>query len=790
MADENTGLLVTIEARTAAFEKALARIEKKSAQTFGAVKKSADTNMAALEKTIGRASAFETKLAAVGRGFTDLSRTIAPSIAAITAALSAREIARLIDTGTRISNSLKVAGLSGEELESVYGKLLQAAQRNAVPVEVLAGLYGKAAQAQKELGVTSDDLIKFSDNVALSLRVAGTDATAASGALLQLGQALGSGKVQAEEFNSVLEGAPTIAQAVARGLKEAGGSVSQLKALVVDGKISSEAFFRAFQAGAVSLENAAGTSTLTTEQALTKVSNALVDIARDFDQATGTSQKFADSMGSVANALENIDVGGFIARIREAKAALVDFLNAAGNSSAFDSLNQLLGTVDASGKIINPDVSEAETKIAGLEREIQLLQQRIELNSELGMDNTEALARLGEVQAALNQIRASAANLPATVEGLAVTGDGIVPVTGGTNGQMGGSTSRGGARRREVHPVSLSDFAPPVSRSSGGRRSGGGGGKTNPYASQIEQIKEATLALQLENQALSLVSATTGDFETAQARARAEADLLAAAMKAGVAVTPELRENVTQLASAYASAEAESRRLADAQQASAQAVEEFKNSAADITSGFVSDLRNGKSAADALSNALDKVIDKLLEASINSAFGVGKSSSTGIFGGLFTSLLGFDGGGYTGSGGKLEPAGIVHRDEFVFTKKATQRAGVDALYRLMDYLETGNMTSLMGAGIPGFADGGYVGASNIPAIPSASAMMTSTVGSGGDMPASNDNGKFVYAPVINAQGADQAALARVQRQLDEQARNFNKMVDARNSTSRLRGTRG
>lgn len=40
-------------------------------------------------------------------------------------------------------------------------------------------------------------------------------------------------------------------------------------------------------------------------------------------------------------------------------------------------------------------------------------------------------------------------------------------------------------------------------------------------------------------------------------------------------------------------------------------------------------------------------------------------------------------GGFTGTGGKYEPAGIVHRGEFVFTKEATSRIGVGNLYRLM-----------------------------------------------------------------------------------------------------------
>ncbi|HEK0502212.1 TPA: phage tail tape measure protein [Proteus mirabilis] len=62
-------------------------------------------------------------------------------------------------------------------------------------------------------------------------------------------------------------------------------------------------------------------------------------------------------------------------------------------------------------------------------------------------------------------------------------------------------------------------------------------------------------------------------------------------------------------------------------------------------------------------------------------------------------FFGFASGGYTGDGGKHDPAGVVHKGEFVFTKEATQRLGVDNLYRLMD------------AGKRGYASGGHVGGS-------------------------------------------------------------------------------
>ncbi|WP_250322640.1 phage tail tape measure protein, partial [Escherichia coli] len=68
---------------------------------------------------------------------------------------------------------------------------------------------------------------------------------------------------------------------------------------------------------------------------------------------------------------------------------------------------------------------------------------------------------------------------------------------------------------------------------------------------------------------------------------------------------------------------------------------------------------------------------------IGGAFGGGASASTGTAVQATAANFHFATGGFTGTGGKYEPAGIVHRGEFVFTKEATSRIGVGNLYRLM-----------------------------------------------------------------------------------------------------------
>ncbi|ATE85773.1 tail tape measure protein [Shigella phage Sf12] len=101
--------------------------------------------------------------------------------------------------------------------------------------------------------------------------------------------------------------------------------------------------------------------------------------------------------------------------------------------------------------------------------------------------------------------------------------------------------------------------------------------------------------------------------------------------------------------------------------------------------------------------ATQLLLIKAIESTISS-FG-GSGGAIGSIGSAF----GFASGGYTGNGGKYEPAGTVHRGEFVFTKEATSRIGVDNLYKLMRGYANGGV---VGSG-PGYATGGLVGGSNV-----------------------------------------------------------------------------
>ncbi|WAC49366.1 tape measure protein [Asticcacaulis sp. SL142] len=209
------------------------------------------------------------------------------------------------DASIRFSNSLKVAGLEGANLEGVQQTLFEQAQKNAAPLEALGSLYGKVSQSAKNLGVTQAEITDLTNTVGLALKVSGTNATAASGGLLQLSQALGSGRVQAEEYNSIIESMPSLVLAAANASSKYAGNVSALKADIISGGVSSRQFFDLLIAGSAELEANAGKSVQTVEQGMTKLTNAITMYVGMGDQSLHVSQRLGQALELIA---ENLDL--------------------------------------------------------------------------------------------------------------------------------------------------------------------------------------------------------------------------------------------------------------------------------------------------------------------------------------------------------------------------------------------------------------------------------------------------------------------------------------------------
>ena len=235
--------------------------------------------------------------------------TLLGTASAVGAGLGAREVASMADSYTRFTNQLRVAGLEGDKLTGTQDRLFQVAQRNGVELEAVGTLYSRAAQNQKELGASTSDLIDLTRSVSASLRISGTSTNEASGALLQLGQALGSPRVQAEEFNSLLDTMQPLLRQASKYIDGTGGSLAGLTQKLKDQKgpgVSNVELFRAIIRAMEDLEKQASATTLTISGAFTNLSNAITKFIGETDNANGATAAITGAINLLAENLDTV----------------------------------------------------------------------------------------------------------------------------------------------------------------------------------------------------------------------------------------------------------------------------------------------------------------------------------------------------------------------------------------------------------------------------------------------------------------------------------------------------
>ena len=236
----------------------------------------------------------------------NISSTLRGLTGVFAGALSVQQVKVAIDSYTRFTNQLRVAGLEGEKLERTQQQLFEVAQRYGVELEVLGNLYGGVAQTSKDLGASQTQILALTAATSQALKITGVSAAQAGGAILGLTQSLASGVVRAEEFNQINEGGLRPLLAVVAANEKFGGSVAKLRNAVVAGKVTSQEFFQAILKGAGTLEGQAAKATLTLSGAMTKLANAFSVYIGQAAEANGATAAVAGGLELLATNLDTV----------------------------------------------------------------------------------------------------------------------------------------------------------------------------------------------------------------------------------------------------------------------------------------------------------------------------------------------------------------------------------------------------------------------------------------------------------------------------------------------------
>ncbi|WP_151832891.1 tape measure protein [Acinetobacter ursingii] len=226
--------------------------------------------------------------------------------AQMTALVSVGVLISKMDTYTGLQNRLKLVTASQNELNQAMKDTFSIAQATGQAWDSTAQVYQRFADNAKRLGITLEQTASLTDTVAKSISISGGSAASAEAALVQFGQALASGVLRGEEFNSISEQAPALLKAIATGLDT---NIGQLRAMAAQGQLTADVVIKSLEKAKVSVDTLFGKTDFTIGQSFQMLNNEVTKFIGEAGKASGAAKLTADSIQLLAQNLEGLVAG-------------------------------------------------------------------------------------------------------------------------------------------------------------------------------------------------------------------------------------------------------------------------------------------------------------------------------------------------------------------------------------------------------------------------------------------------------------------------------------------------
>lgn len=207
---------------------------------------------------------------------------------------------------------------TGQELQD---GIMAAAQRSRTGFGIMTDSVAKLRSQAGEAFKSNDEAIAFAEQLNKLYKIGGASLEQQKAGTLQITQALASGVLRGDEFNSMMENAPLVAQKLARHL---GVSVGQLRAMAKDGQLTGDTLKNALLGSAVETNTEFAKMPMTFADMMTQVGNVasyafqpLIQAWQEFINSTAGQNFMAGletamfAIGQIALWLFNLFVAGW-----------------------------------------------------------------------------------------------------------------------------------------------------------------------------------------------------------------------------------------------------------------------------------------------------------------------------------------------------------------------------------------------------------------------------------------------------------------------------------------------
>jgi len=228
---------------------------------------------------------------------------VAVAVKLYAAAMAVVKAAQMADEMRMLSARVEVAAGSVQTGAEAMRALQDISTRTQTSMQGNVEVFARLNQSMIQMGGTQADTLQLTELLGKAIKVSGASAVEAKSAMLQFGQALGSGKLAGDEFKSLMENAPYLMRQLADGI---GVPVGALKNLSEKGKLTSDVVVNALSKAASQIDQDFQKFPQTIDAAMTMAGDAAKRAAEKLDDMTGTSAILAGATKGLGTVLDKL----------------------------------------------------------------------------------------------------------------------------------------------------------------------------------------------------------------------------------------------------------------------------------------------------------------------------------------------------------------------------------------------------------------------------------------------------------------------------------------------------
>jgi lambda family phage tail tape measure protein len=221
---------------------------------------------------------------------------------ALAGAVAIKEIISLGDDFTNLNNRLKAVTTTNQETAAAMALVRDVANSTRSDVGAVGDLFTNLSVATADMGLNMNAVAGITKTFSQTLKISGADAGASAGAIRQFGQALASGVLRGDEFNSIMEANPVFMRQVAAAIGE---PIGALREMAAEGALTADIIVAATQEMAGTMDDQFGTTVPTVAESMVVLKNEAIALFGAIEERTGIFNGLATAIRFAA---DNVDI--------------------------------------------------------------------------------------------------------------------------------------------------------------------------------------------------------------------------------------------------------------------------------------------------------------------------------------------------------------------------------------------------------------------------------------------------------------------------------------------------